>query len=113
MPKAVDETDHMQQQNMFWLDRTRAIGRLSREDAIALGQSGPVLRGSGVDWDLRKVQPYLAYDEVDFDVPVYADGDVYARYRVHLDEMRESTRIIRQCNDALEGMAGEPWIADD
>ena len=72
-----------------------------------------MLRASGVDWDLRRVEPYLAYDECDFDVPVYHEGDVYARYRVHMDEMRESTKIIAQCLDRLEGMEGEPWIADD
>ena len=89
------------------------IGLLSADDAIALGQSGPVLRGSGVDWDLRKVEPYLSYGECDFDVPVYPEGDVYARYRVHMEEMRESMKIIAQCLDRLEGMEGEPWIADD
>ena len=113
MPKAVDDYERMLSKNKIWLERTHGIGLLSREDAIALGQSGPVLRASGVDWDLRKVAPYLAYDRVDFDVPVYEEGDVYARYMVHIDEMRESARIIAQCNDVLEGMQGEPWIADD
>ncbi|MBV8599029.1 MAG: NADH-quinone oxidoreductase subunit D [Actinobacteria bacterium] len=113
MPKAVDDYERMLSKNKIWLERTQGIGLLSREDAIALGQSGPVLRASGVDWDLRKVAPYLAYDRVDFDVPVYEEGDVYARYMVHIDEMRESARIIAQCNDVLEGMQGEPWIADD
>ena len=91
----------------------KGIGLLSAQDAIALGQSGPMLRGSGVDWDLRRNQPYLAYPEIDFDVPVYPEGDVYARYKVHMDEMRQSTRIIGQCLDRLEHMEGEPWIADD
>ena len=68
---------------------------------------------SGVDWDLRRDEPYLAYDQVEFDVPVYPEGDVYARYKVHMDEMRESTRIVAQCIDRLEAMEGEPWIADD
>ncbi len=72
-----------------------------------------MLRASGVDWDLRRDQPYLAYDEVDFHVPVYTHGDVYDRYRVHMDEMRESTRIVAQCLDRLEQMEAEPWIADD
>ena len=88
-------------------------GSSRADDAIALGQSGPVLRASGVDWDLRKVEPYLAYAECDFRVPVYQEGDVYARYRVHMEEMRESMQIIDQCLDRLEGMEGEPWIADD
>jgi NADH-quinone oxidoreductase subunit D len=113
MPHAVDDYEAMLNRNKIWLERTQGIGLLSRDDAIALGQSGPVLRGSGVDWDLRKVQPYLDYDKVDFKVPVYYEGDVYARYRVHMEELRESTKIIRQCVDALEGMIGEPWIADD
>ena len=72
-----------------------------------------MLRASGVDWDLRRIEPYLAYAECDFNVPVYPEGDVYARYRVHMDEMRESTKIIGQCLDRLEGMEGQPWIADD
>src|SRR4051812_25275626 len=113
MPKAVDDYDRMLQKNMIWLERTEGVGLLSRADAIALGQSGPVLRGSGVDWDLRKVQPYLAYGDVDFRVPVYEAGDVYARYRVHMEEMTESTKIVAQCLDKLEGMEGEPWISDD
>ncbi len=113
MPKAVDEYESLVDRNKIWLERTVGLGLLSREDAIALGQSGPVLRASGVDWDLRKIEPYLAYGECDFDVPVYQEGDVYARYRVHMAEMRESTKIIQQCLTKLETMEGEPWIADD
>ena len=113
MPKAVDDYEALVDQNQIWLERTKGLGLLSAEDAIALGQSGPVLRGSGVDWDLRKAEPYLAYDQVNFRVPVYENGDVWDRYKVHMDEMRESTRIIAQCLDRLEGMEDEPWIADD
>ncbi len=113
MPRAVDDYEAILDRNEIWLRRTKGIGLLSADDAIALGQTGPVLRGSGVDWDLRRAQPYLAYADVDFDVPVYPGGDVYDRYRVHMDEMRESTRIIEQCLDRLEAMEGEPWIADD
>jgi NADH-quinone oxidoreductase subunit D len=113
MPKAVDDYEALVDQNAIWLERTKGLGLLSAEDAIALGQTGPVLRGSGVDWDLRKAQPYLAYDQVEFDVPVYENGDVWDRYKVHMDEMRESTRIVAQCLDRLEEMEGEPWIADD
>jgi len=113
MPGAVDEYESILDRNQIWLERTKGLGLLSEADAIALGQSGPVLRGSGVDWDLRKAEPYLAYDEVDFNVPVYAGGDVYDRYRVRMDEMRESTRIVDQALDRLEQMEGEPWIADD
>ena len=113
MPKAVSEYESLVDRNAIWLERTKGLGLLSAEDAIALGQTGPVLRASGVDWDLRKSQPYLAYDEVEFDVPVYENGDVWDRYKVHMDEMRESTRIVAQCLDRLEEMEGEPWIADD
>jgi NADH-quinone oxidoreductase subunit D len=72
-----------------------------------------MLRASGVDWDLRRNEPYLAYDEVEFDVPVYPNGDVYDRYFVRVDEMLQSTRIVAQCIDRLEALEGEPWIADD
>jgi NADH-quinone oxidoreductase subunit D len=110
MPKALDEYEAMVNRSQIWLERTQGIGLLSADDAIALGQSGPVLRASGVDWDLRREQPYLAYDRVDFRVPVYQEGDVYARYRVRMEEMRESVRIIDQ---ALRRMPGGAWIADD
>ena len=113
MPRAVDDYEALVDQNEIWLERTKGIGLLSAEDAIALGQSGPVLRGSGVDWDLRRAQPYLTYEQLDFRVPTYPNGDVWDRYKVHMDEMRESTRIVAQCLDRLEGMEGEPWIADD
>src|SRR5207237_571297 len=85
--------------NLIWLERTKGVGLLSAADAIALGQSGPVLRASGVDWDLRRDQPYLAYDEVDFRIPVYPHGDVYDRYRVHMEEMRQSVRIVERRHD--------------
>ena len=113
MPKSVDEYEAILDRNAIWLERTKGIGLLSADDALALAQSGPMLRSSGVDWDLRKNMPYLAYDEVEFDVPVYPNGDVYDRYKVHMDEMRESVRIVRQCLDRLDEMDGEPWIADD
>jgi NADH-quinone oxidoreductase subunit D len=113
IPKSVDEYEAILDRNAIWLERTKGIGLLSADDALALGQSGPILRASGVDWDLRKRMPYMAYDEVDFDVPVYENGDVYDRYKVHLDEMRESARIVRQCLDRIDETDGEPWIADD
>jgi NADH-quinone oxidoreductase subunit D len=113
MPKAIDDYEGVLDRNAIWLERTEGIGLLSAEDAVALGQSGPILRGSGVDWDLRREQPYLAYDEVDFDVPVYTGGDVYDRYKVHMDEMRQSVRIVRQCLDRLDETDGQPWVADD
>jgi NADH-quinone oxidoreductase subunit D len=110
MPKAIDDYETLIDRHEIWLERTQDIGLLSAKDAIALGQSGPVLRGSGVDWDLRRAQPYLAYDQVDFQVPVYAEGDVYARYRVRMEEMRESVRIVEQ---AMRRMPEGPWISDD
>jgi NADH-quinone oxidoreductase subunit D len=113
MPHAVDDYEALLSNNEIWLERTRGIGLLSADDAIALGQSGPVLRASGVDWDVRRAEPYLVYDQIDFDVPVYFGGDVYDRYKVRVDEMRQSTRIVAQCLDRLEQMDGEPWIADD
>ncbi len=113
MPKAIDDYETLLTNQKIWLERTQGVGLLSAADAIALGQSGPVLRASGVDWDIRKAEPYLAYAEVDFQVPVYPNGDVYDRYRVHMDEMRQSVRIVDQCLDRLEDMDGEPWIADD
>ena len=113
MPKAIDDYEALLTRNEIWLERTKGLGLLSADDAIALGQSGPVLRASGVDWDLRKASPYLAYGEVDFVAPVHPNGDVYDRYRVRMREMRESVRIVAQCLDRLEEMEGEPWIVDD
>ena len=110
MPARIDEYEAILDRQQIWLERTKGIGLLSAEDAVALGQSGPVLRASGVDWDLRRAEPHLAYEQVDFDVPVYGNGDVYDRYKVHMDEMRQSTRIVQQ---ALEGMPEGPWIVDD
>jgi len=113
MPRAVDEYEALVDRNQIWLARTVGVGLLSAKDAIALGQSGPVLRGSGVDWDLRRDAPYLAYDQVDFRVPVYEHGDTYDRYRVRMEEMRESVRIVEQALERVEQMEGMPWIADD
>jgi NADH-quinone oxidoreductase subunit D len=109
-PSTIDMYETLLTNQKIWLERTRGLGLLSADDAIALGQSGPVLRASGVDWDLRRDEPYLAYPELDFDVPVYHHGDVYDRYRIRVDEMRESVKIVAQ---SLEGMPGGPWVADD
>lgn len=109
-PKTIDMYETLLTNQKIWLERTRGLGLLSADDAIALGQSGPVLRASGIDWDLRRDDPYLAYPELDFEIPVYEHGDVYDRYRLRVDEMRESVKIIQQC---LEGMPGGPWVADD
>jgi NADH-quinone oxidoreductase subunit D len=109
-PDTIDMYEQLLTKQKIWLERTRNLGLLSADDAIALGQSGPVLRASGIDWDLRRDEPYLAYPELDFDVPVYHHGDVYDRYRLRVDEMRESVKIVSQC---LEGMPGGDWVADD
>ena len=90
------EYEDLLTQNRIWLARTKGIGYLSAEDAIALGVSGPTLRGSGVDYDVRKYFPYSSYEEFDFDVPVQTDGDCYARYLCRVAEMRESLKIVRQ-----------------
>ena len=99
--KKIDEYEQLLTLNRIWMGRTKGVGVLKAEDAIALGVSGPVLRGSGVKWDLRKAQPYEAYDEMDFDIPVGENGDTYDRYLVRLEEMRQSRRIIRQAVDRL------------
>jgi NADH-quinone oxidoreductase subunit D len=113
MPERIDDYEAMLDRQQIFLERTKGVGLLSAGDAIALGQSGPILRASGVDWDVRKAEPYLAYGEVDFNVPVYRNGDVYDRYKVRMNEMRESVRIVRQCLDRLDEMRDAPWIADD
>src|SRR5947199_3608847 len=97
MPTAIDDYETMLTRNKIWLERTEGIGLLSAADAIALGQSGPVLRASGVDWDLRRNEPYLAYHQVDFRVPVHPQGDVYARYRVPLQEVRSAGHSACEC----------------
>jgi NADH-quinone oxidoreductase subunit D len=113
MPKAVDDYDALLARNEIWEERTRNIGLLNRTDAIALGQTGPVLRASGVDWDLRRDEPYLYYDRTHFRVPVYPNGDTYDRYRVRVEEMRTAVEISEQCLNRLERMDGASWIADD
>ena len=93
--------------NRIWLDRTKGIGVLPASEAIALGLSGPPLRGSGVPRDVRKDEPYDAYDEMDLDVPIGTAGDTYDRYLVRLEEFRQSVRIIRQ---ATEGLPAGPIV---
>jgi len=100
-PAKVDEYEDLLTENRIWKRRTVGIGVLPPETAIAYGVTGPMLRGSGVDWDLRKALPYEAYDEVEFDVPVFHNCDTYDRYLVRIEEMRQSARIIRQCLDRL------------
>jgi NADH-quinone oxidoreductase subunit D len=100
LPK-IDEYERLLTKNRIWINRTRGVGILSAEDAVAYGVTGPVLRGSGVKWDIRKVQPYEAYDQVEFEVPTGTHGDTYDRYIVRIQEMRQSVRIIRQCVERL------------
>jgi NADH-quinone oxidoreductase subunit D len=95
LPK-IDEYEALLTKNRIWLKRTKGVGVLSADDAIALGVTGPVLRGSGVKWDVRKAQPYEAYDQVEFEIPIGENGDTYDRYIVRVQEMRQSVRITRQ-----------------
>jgi NADH-quinone oxidoreductase subunit D len=95
--RGVHEYSQLLEQNPIWLERLVGVGVLSTEDALALGASGPILRSTGFPWDLRKTQPYLAYDEVDFDVVYTSNGDCYDRFMIRLYEILESVRIVRQC----------------
>ncbi len=105
-PRHVDEYETLLTDNRIWKQRLVGVGVVSPERAIALGFVGPMLRGSGVEWDLRKKQPYEVYDLLDFDIPVGVNGDSYDRYLVRVEEMRQSNRIIRQCVDWLRKNPG-------
>lgn len=109
-PSKIEEYETLIDQNRIWLQRTKGIGIVSAKDAISWGLTGPVLRGSGVAYDVRKVEPYDAYGKVEFEVPLGKEGDVYDRYRVRMNEMRQSVRIIKQC---IEKMPAGPIIAPD
>ena len=111
-PNCVDEYETLLTENRIWKQRTVGIAVVTPERALNLGFSGAMLRGSGVAWDLRKKQPYDAYDKVDFDIPVGKTGDCYDRYLVRVQEMRESNRIIKQCVDWLRVNPG-PVITDN
>ena len=97
----IDETETLLTRNRIFVDRTQGVGVISREDAIDYGLSGPNLRGSGINHDLRKQHPYLIYDQLEFEVPVGSQGDCYDRYLLRLEEMRQSVAILRQCLDKL------------
>jgi NADH dehydrogenase I D subunit len=101
-PKKLEEYDTMIRENRIWLQRTVGIGVMTAEEAVNYGLTGGTLRGSGVNYDLRKVEPYAAYDKVEFDVPLGKNGDVYDRYVVRINEMRQSNRIIKQCLDMMQ-----------
>jgi NADH-quinone oxidoreductase subunit D len=101
MPPRIDEYEALLTKNPLLLDRTVNIGILRKEDALSYGVTGPMLRASGVNWDLRKTQPYIGYEQYDFNVPVRPEGDTFARYMVRIAEMRESLKIIKQALDKL------------
>jgi len=111
-PRYVDEYETLLTDNRIWKQRLVGIGVVPPERALALGFTGPMLRGSGIVWDLRKKQPYEVYDRMDFDIPVGKNGDCYDRYLVRVEEMRQSNRIIRQCVDWLRENAG-PVMTDN
>lgn len=100
-PKRMHEYEGLLTDNPIWKQRTRGVGVITTEDALALGMSGPILRATGVDWDIRKAFPYSGIEQYEFDVPTATEGDVYARYRVRLEEMRQSLRIVRQVLDSM------------
>ena len=100
-PQRIDEYETLLTNNRLWLQRTVGIGQVSAEDAIDCGLSGPIIRGSGVEWDLRKSNPYSSYDKFDFDIPTGKNGDIYDRFLVRIEEMRQSLRIAEQALDGL------------
>ena len=108
-PSKVDEYEELLTNNRIWIGRTRGIGVMSMEDMLDLGVTGPMLRAAGLKCDLRKDQPYSSYEKFDFEIPTRTEGDVYARYLVRIEEMRQSARIVKQ---ALEGMPSGRWTAD-
>jgi NADH-quinone oxidoreductase subunit D len=111
-PTYVDEYETLLTDNRIWKQRTVGIGVVTPERALNLGMTGPMLRGSGIAWDLRKHQPYEVYDRMDFDMPLGVNGDTYDRYLVRVEEMRQANRIVRQCVDWLRTHDG-PVITDN
>ena len=109
-PKALDEVEGLLTSNRIWIDRTKGVGVISKEDALKYSITGPCLRASGIDVDLRRDRPYYIYPELDFDVVVGSNGDVYDRYLVRLEEMRQSIRILQQCNKKIPN--GPLWVDD-
>ena len=108
-PSRVDEYEELLTNNRIWIGRTQGIGQFPLEDMLDLGVTGPMLRAAGLKWDTRKSQPYSSYEKFDFEIPTRTENDVYARYLVRIEEMRQSARII---NQALEGMPEGRWTAD-
>jgi NADH-quinone oxidoreductase subunit D len=110
MPGRIHEYEDLLSANPIWLERTRGVGYLSPRDAVALGATGPIIRGSGIDYDVRRTTPYGGYEDYEFDVPVLPDGDCYARYVVRMEEMKQSLWIVEQC---LERLPDGPVKVDD
>jgi len=108
--RGIGEYDQLLTDNPIWLERMVGVGTITREQALALGATGPILRSTGFPWDLRTAQPYLAYDEVDFDVVYTENGDCFDRYRIRLHEIAESAKIVRQC---LERLPDGDYRTDD
>jgi NADH-quinone oxidoreductase subunit D len=111
-PACVDEYETLLTDNRIWKQRTVGIAVVTPERAVQLGFTGPMLRGSGVEWDLRRKQPYECYSDLDFDIPIGVEGDCYDRYLVRIEEMRQSNRIVRQCIDWLRVNPGPVKIDD-
>jgi NADH-quinone oxidoreductase subunit D len=109
-PAKVDEYEDLLTKNPIWLGRTRGVGRIALQDMLDLGVTGPMLRAAGLKIDARKDEPYSSYEKFDFEVPTRTENDVFARYQVRVEEMRQSARIVRQ---AMEGMPSGPWKAAD
>ncbi|MEC7640897.1 MAG: NADH dehydrogenase (quinone) subunit D [Nitrospinota bacterium] len=110
LPEKIDEYEALLTKNPIWMDRTQGVGIVSRENAIAYSMSGPCLRGSGIDWDIRKSRPYSRYEDFRFNVPIRSNGDVYDRYLVRIDEMRQSREILTQ---ALQNFPEGPYNVED
>ncbi|MDQ6709006.1 MAG: NADH dehydrogenase (quinone) subunit D [Candidatus Dormibacteraeota bacterium] len=110
MPPRIDDFESMLTNNPIWLERLRGVGPLSREQAIEAGVTGPMLRASGVDYDVRKAFPYCGYEQYDFDVPLGQNGDCFDRYKVRVQEMRESLKILQQAKDSLPD---GPWLTNN
>jgi len=108
-PSRVDEYEDLLTRNPIWVRRTKGVGYAALEDLLDLGVTGPMLRAAGLAWDIRKSEPYSSYEKFDFEVPTRTESDVYARYQVRVEEMRQSARIVRQ---ALDGMPSGPYTAD-
>jgi NADH-quinone oxidoreductase subunit D len=111
-PTYVDEYETLLTDNRIWKQRTVGIGVVSPERALALGFTGPMLRGSGIEWDLRRKQPYEVYDRMDFDIPVGVNGDCYDRYLVRMEEMRQANRIVQQCIAWLRANPGPVMVSN-